>query len=62
MRARGFASRERRQFANEDDLMLAREAKTSGQIVGATEPNEWLGDVMRPPSLSVKLKELVELL
>jgi hypothetical protein len=61
MRARGLASRERRQFANEDDLILAREAKTGGHFVETTEPNEVSADVMRLPTLSVKLKDLVEL-
>lgn len=60
MRARRFASRERRQFI-EDDLMLVREATMGGHTGQASEPSEGSADVMRMPSLSVKLGDLVEL-
>ncbi len=61
MRARRFASRQRRQFLSEDDLVLAREAMTGGRAGGAIEPSEGLPDVARQPTLSVKLGDLVEL-
>ena len=61
MRARRLASRERRQFLIEDDLVLARETITGGHIGESTEPSEDFAGAMRRPSLSVKLGDLVEL-